>query len=83
MGKRDDEYRSQQMITRRLNGMAMSEDKTSRERINEDIREWTHGFWYHKFIKIRNILRQSEISGESRCSKIQEVIDTPKEKWID
>ncbi len=79
--KRTDEWRTQQNITRLLNKMAKSKDRTERKIANEEIRDWTYGFWLMKFRKMRKVLR-STATPKNKCKEIQQIIDTPKEKWM-
>lgn len=79
--RRTDEWRTQQNITRLLNKMAKTDSRAERERISDRIREWTYAFWLSKFRKIRRQL-QSKSSPKIKCDKIQEIIDAPKERWV-
>ncbi|MFC1738232.1 hypothetical protein ACFL1G_04175 [Planctomycetota bacterium] len=79
--KRPDEWITQLNITNRLNEIADIESKTDRRRIIDELRKWTHDFWYQKFKMIRKTLRSKD-SFENKCHKIQSILDCPK-NWFE
>jgi hypothetical protein len=79
--KRPDEWITQLNITNRLKEIADTESRTDRGKIRDELREWTHDFWYQKFKMIRKTLR-SKNSFENKCQKIQRILDCPK-NWFE
>ena len=76
--KKTDEYKIQYRITSRLNKIVATDDKKKRKELSDELYDLTNHFWYRKFTIIRNIL-QGKAPAKTKCSKIQGVIDTPKE----
>jgi len=76
--KRTGEYKTQYKITRRLNRIVTTDDRNKQKELKKELYELTHDFWYRKFTEIRNIL-QGNASDETKCNKIQQVIDMPKD----
>ena len=79
--KKTDEYRTQYRITKRLNQIVATDDKKKRKELKDEVYDLTNHFWYRKFKIIRRVL-QSRAAAKAKCSKIQEIIDTPKEGLI-
>jgi len=82
MGKtRNDEWVTQYKITRRLNKIAAaSKNPQERERLRKELRNLTYGFWFRKFVGIRQILH-SRNTTDDKCRKIEEVLDIPFDPW--
>ena len=76
--KKTDEYKTQYKITSRLNKIVTTDDRKKRKELKDELYGLTNRFWYRKFKKIRNVL-QSNASAETKCNKIQQIIDTPKD----
>jgi hypothetical protein len=76
--KKTDEYKTQYGITSRLNRIVMSNDRNKRKALKDELYDLTNHFWYRKFTIIRKVL-QGRAPAKTKCSKIQEVLDTPKE----
>lgn len=76
--KKTDEYKTQYGITSRLNKIVVTDDRRKRKELKAELYELTNHFWYRKFTIIRKVL-QGRAPAKTKCSKIQEVIDTPKE----
>lgn len=76
--KKTDEYKTQYKITRRLSKIVTTDDRKKRKELRDELYDLTNHFWYRKFTAIRNVL-QGKDSAETKCNKIQQVIDTPKE----
>lgn len=72
-----DEYKTQLNITNRLNKIVDTEDRFERKKIKHELRDLTHGFWYQKYKKIREII-ESKDSSDNKCFKIKKALDTPK-----
>ncbi len=76
--KKTDEYKIQYRITSRLNKIVATDDKKKRKELKDELYDLTNHFWFRKFTIIRKVL-QGRAPAKIKCSKIQEVIDTPKE----
>jgi len=76
--KKTDEYKTQYGITSRLNKIVVTDDRRKRKELKAELYDLTNHFWYRKFTIIRKVL-QGRAPAKTKCSKIQEVIDTPKE----
>lgn len=79
--KRHNEWITQYKITTRLNKItAPNKNREEKERLRKELRNLTHGFWFRKFIRIRQILH-SRSAAEDKCHKIEEILDTPFDPW--
>lgn len=76
--KKNDEYNTQNIITRRLNKIVTTDDRKKRKELRDELYDLTNGFWYLKFKVIRKVL-QGKDSAATKCNNIQQVIDTPKD----
>lgn len=76
--KKTDEYKIQYRITNLLNKIVITDDKKKRKELRDKLYDLTNHFWYRKLTIIRSIL-QGKTQTKTKCEKIQEVIDTPKE----
>ena len=76
--KKTDEYKIQYRITSLLNKIVTTDDKKKRKELRDRLYDLTNHFWYRKLAIIRSIL-QGKTQAKTKCDKIQEVIDTPKE----
>lgn len=76
--KKTDEYKIQYRITSLLNKIVVTDDKKRRKELRDELYDLTNHFWYRKLTIIRKIL-QGKGQAKTNCSKIQDVIDTPKE----
>lgn len=76
--KKTDEYKIQYRITSLLNKIVTTDDKKRRKELRDKLYDLTNHFWYRKFTLIRSVL-QGKAQAKTKCDKIQEVIDTPKE----
>ncbi len=76
--KKNDEYKIQYRITSRLNKIVTTDDRKKRKELRDEVYDLTNHFWYRKFTIIRNVL-QGKAPAKTKCTKIQKVIDTPKE----
>ena len=77
-GKKNDEYKIQYRITGLLNKIVVTDDKKKRKELRDKLYSLTNQFWFRKFTIIRKIL-QGKTQARTKCDKIQEVMDTPKE----
>jgi hypothetical protein len=78
MGKRRyDEWITQLNITNLLNKITKTNSESERQRLRDQLYEWTHGFWFQKFKLIREILK-TEDRADSKCHRIVKVLDTPR-----
>ncbi|MHC4394168.1 MAG: hypothetical protein ACYS1A_00800 [Planctomycetota bacterium] len=76
--RRTDEYKTQYRITKYLNKIVTTADKKKRRELKNELYDLTNHFWYRKFSIIRSTL-QGRAQAKTKCDRIQEVIDTPKE----
>ncbi len=76
--KKTDEYNTQYKITSRLNKIVATDDRKKRDELRDELYDLTNHFWYRKFTVIRNVLLDNA-SAETKCNKIRQVLDTPKE----
>ncbi len=76
--KKTDEYKIQYRITSLINKIVTTDDKKKRKELGDKLYDLTNHFWYRKFTIIRSVL-QGKTQAKTKCDKIQEVIDTPKE----
>lgn len=76
--KRTDEYKTQYGITSRLTQITAANDRKKREELKDELYDLTNNYWYRKFTIIRKILH-GRAPAKTKCSKIQQVIDTPKD----
>jgi len=76
--KKTDEYKIQYRITSLLNKIVTTDDKKRRKELRDKLYDLTNHFWNRKFTIIRSVL-QGKAQAKTKCDKIQEVIDTPKE----
>jgi len=76
--KKMNEYKTQYKITSHLNNIVATDDRKKRDELRNELYDLTNHFWYRKFKEIRNVLLGKD-SAETKCNKIQQTIDTPKE----
>ena len=76
--KKTDEFKTQYGITSRLNKIVAANDSKKRKKLKDELYDLTNHYWYRKFTIIRKVL-QGRAPAKTKCSKIQEVIDTPKD----
>ncbi|MHC4259587.1 MAG: hypothetical protein ACYSTF_04145 [Planctomycetota bacterium] len=79
--KQTDEYKTQHQISGLLTRIATANDRKKREKLKDELYEWTNAFWYQKFKRIRKTLRTKD-SDETKCRKIQRILDCPK-NWFE
>lgn len=79
--KRLDEYKTQYKISGLLNKIVLTNDRSKRGKLKDELYEWTNGFWYQKLKKIRKTLKSKD-SDENKCYKIQRILDCPK-NWFE
>ena len=79
--KRPDEYKAQHEISGLLTKITSTNDKSKRQKLSDQLYEWTHDFWYQKLKRIRKTLKSKD-SYEKKCRKIQKILDCPKH-WFE
>jgi len=79
--KRPDEYKTQYNISGLLNKITLTNDRSKRGKLKDELYEWTNGFWYQKLKKIRKTLKSKD-TDEKKCQRIQRILDCPK-NWFE